>query len=99
MDKTAFIDYCTNQLNQVFVATKQGKPDDKRKHQTEGLLRAAELLNILSRAQAITLVEDEHVKVFGITPEQRAEKKQFLKDVKEASSQDFFEIPAIQRKL
>ncbi|WP_299072751.1 hypothetical protein [uncultured Paraglaciecola sp.] len=98
MEKVAFIEYCAQQLNRVFVATKKGQPNDKLKHQTEGLLRAAELLDIINRTQALKLLEDEHVKVFGVTPEQRAEKKQFLEKVKEASSLDFFEIPAIQRR-
>ena len=57
MEKKAFIEYCAQQLNQVFTATKQGKPDLKLKHQTEGLLRAGELLDIVSREQAAALIE------------------------------------------
>ena len=33
MEKEAFIEYCIGQLNQVFTATKRGKPDIKLKNQ------------------------------------------------------------------
>ena len=97
MEKKAFIEYCAQQLNQVFTATKQGKPNLKLKHQTEGLLRAGELLDIISREQAAVLIEKTHVDVFGVTPLERAERKKSLQDIKDFSSNDFFDIPAIQR--
>lgn len=98
MEKKAFIEYCAQQLNQVFTATKQGKPDLKLKHQTEGLLRAGELLDIVSREQAAALIEKTHVDVFGVTPLERAERKKSLQDIKDFSSNDFFDIPAIHRR-
>ena len=98
MESKAFIEYCAQQLNQVFTATKQGKPNLKLKHQTEGLLRAGELLDIISREQAAVLVEKAHVDVLGVTPLERAERKKSLQDIKDFSSNDFFDIPAIQRR-
>ncbi len=98
MDKQTFINYCATQLQQVFNATKQGKPDLKTKHQVEGLLRAAELLEVLSREQAVALIEQQHLAVFGVTAEQRAERKRVLAEVKGACSEAFFDIPAIERR-
>ena len=98
MDKEAFIEYCSQQLNQVFTATKQGKPDLKLKHQTEGLLRAAELLDVISRTEASKLIEKEHFAVFGVTTVQRAKRKLTLLEIKESSSDEFFDIPAIERR-
>jgi len=98
METKTFIEYCAQQLNQVFTATKQGKPNLKLKHQTEGLLRAGELLDIISREQAAALIEKAHVDVLGVTPLERAERKKSLQDIKDFSSNGFFDIPAIQRK-
>ena len=98
MENEAFIEYCSQQLEQVFSATKQGKPDLKLKHQTEGLLRAGELLDVISRAESFELIEKVHVKIFGVTPDQRARRKKTLQEVKELSSFDFFDIPAIERQ-
>ena len=98
MESKAFIEYCAQQLNQVFTATKQGKPNLRLKHQTEGLLRAGELLDIISREQAAVLIEKAHVDVLGVTPLERAERKKSLQDIKDFSSNDFFDIPAIQRR-
>lgn len=98
MQTDEYIEYCAAQLKLVFNATKQGKPDLKLKNQTEGLLRAGELLAIVSRAQALELMEKAHLEVFGVTPEQRAQRKQTLIDIKASMSDDFFDIPAIQRR-
>jgi hypothetical protein len=98
MEKKEFIEYCAQQLSQVFTATKQGKLNLKLKHQTEGLLRAGELLDIISREQSAVIIEKTHVDVFGVTPIERAERKKSLQDIKEFSSNDFFDIPAIQRR-
>ena len=102
MESKVFIEYCAQQLNQVFTATKQGKPNLKHQHQhqhqSEGLLRACELLDIISREQVAVLIEKTYVDVFGVTPLERAERKKSLQDIKDFSSNDFFDIPAIQRR-
>jgi hypothetical protein len=98
MEKEVFIEYCSQQLKQVFNATKEGKPDLKLKHQSEGLLRAAELLDVISRTEASKLIEKEHLAVFGITSVERAERKRMLQELKESSPDDFFDIPAIERR-
>ena len=100
METKAFIEYCAQQLNQVFTATKQGKPNLKHRHQhqIEGLLRAGELLDITSREQAVVLIEKTHVDVFGVTPLERAERKKSLQNIKDFSSNDFFDIPTIHRR-
>ena len=102
MESKAFIEYCAQQLNQVFTATKQGKTNPNLKlnlkHQTEELMRAGELLDIISREQAAVLIEKAHVDVLGVTPLERAERKKSLQEIKDFSSNDFFDIPAIHRR-
>jgi hypothetical protein len=98
MDKSTFRNYCAEQMHQVYQATKNGKPDLKLKHRTEGLLLAAELLEIVSREEALQIIEDEHMKVFGETIPQRQKRKKQLSELRDSSPDTYFEIPAIERK-
>ncbi|MGS2719597.1 hypothetical protein [Paraglaciecola aestuariivivens] len=94
----AFIEYCQVQLQQVFQATKQGAPDLKAKHQVQGLLRAAELLGVITREQATALIEQQHFVVFGQSVQDREQRKRTLAAVKGFSASEFFDIPAIERR-
>ncbi|MFT4937417.1 MAG: hypothetical protein ACI88A_000432 [Paraglaciecola sp.] len=98
MDKNTFRHYCAEQLQLVYQATKDGKPNIPLKHRTEGLLLAAELLDIINREAAMDLLEDEHMKVFGESISQRQQRKQALSELKSSSPDDYFEIPAIERR-
>lgn len=98
MDKPTFRNYCAEQMRQVYQATNNGKPDLKLKHRTEGLLLAAELLEIINRDEALQIIEYEHMKVFGETIAQRQTRKKQMTDLKSTSPDAYFNIPAIERK-
>ncbi len=98
MNKNEFLDYCKNQLHISFATIKRGKTDDKQKHRTEGLLQAAKLLRFIDQSSLDLLVEEEHHKVFGETVQQRKDRKKALSDLKENSPDDYFSIPAIERR-
>jgi hypothetical protein len=98
MEKEAFVQYCAQQLNQVFNATKKGKPDSKLKHRCEGLMLAGELLGVISRAESSELIEKQHFEVFGESCLQRAKRKKTLQELKKTSPDEYFEIPAIERR-
>lgn len=98
MNKSAFVEYCSVQLNQVFTITKDGQPDNVLKRHTEGVIRAGEILGALSRTEAAALVEKVHYEVFGESSSQRAERKKSLHELKELSPDEYFDIPAIERR-
>lgn len=99
MDNSTFIAYCQDQLRLVYERTKAGKPDEVLKHRTEGLLKAAQLLNLLSREETQALIQREHIEVFGESVESRKSKRQIYRQVRDSEVSDFFEIPAIIRRL
>ncbi|WP_100644694.1 hypothetical protein [Alteromonas facilis] len=98
MDNQAFIQHCRAQLAVVFEKSKSGRPDSTLKHRVEGMLQAAELLNILSRDDAQQLIETVHVEVFGETTEARADRKRRLQELKETDPDEYFATPAIERR-
>jgi hypothetical protein len=98
MDKSTFRNYCAEQMHQVYQATKDGRPDFKLKHRTEGLLLAGEMLDIVNRDEALQIIEEEHMKVFGETIPQRQKRKKQLSELRDTSPDAYFNIPAIERK-
>lgn len=98
MDSHAFIDYCQQQLNENFERTYQGKPDDKLKYRTEGLLQAARLLEIMTDSQIKDMIETQHMAVFGESVEDRRSRKRSLAELKLNDPDAFYEIPPIQRR-
>ena len=93
-----FIDFCESQLTEVFELVKQGKPDAKLKHRTEGLLLAGEMLGTLNSVQASELMEKAHLKVFKETLQERTARKKSLAELKTKSPDDYYDIPAIERR-
>ncbi|WP_289029660.1 hypothetical protein [uncultured Paraglaciecola sp.] len=98
MDKIEFVAFCESQLKQVFNLTKQGKPDTKQKHRVEGVLLAGEMLGVLDRVECSELMEKAHLEVFGETLAVRTERKQSQAKLKALSPDDYFDIPAIERR-
>jgi hypothetical protein len=45
----------------------------------QGFINAGEFLNVITRADAIQLMDDAHLSVFGVTNEQRKERKAEIK--------------------
>ena len=98
MNKSEFIEYSHLQLKQVFMSVKEGTPDDKLKHRTEGFMLAGEKLGVITRADASNLIEKAHFEIFGESSSQRAERKKSLSELKESSPDEYFDIPAIERR-
>jgi hypothetical protein len=98
MDREDFIGYCSEQLKHLFSSTKNGKPDIRLKHRTEGLMQAGELLGAISRKESSELIEKIHYDVFGESTADRAKRKKLLTELKKSSPDEYFEIPAIERR-
>ncbi|MEP1383487.1 MAG: hypothetical protein ABJJ44_02815 [Paraglaciecola sp.] len=98
MDKIEFVAFCESQLKRVFNLTKQGKPDTKQKHRVEGVLLAGEMLGVIDRLESSELMEKAHLEVFGETLAARTERKQAHAKLKALSPDDYFDIPAIERR-
>lgn len=98
MNREEYIEYCRDELVTSFENTLSGKPDDKQKHRTEGLLQAARLLGVMDSDEVTQLIEREHFNVFGETVQERKKRKKSLAELKEVSPDDYFSIPAIERR-
>ena len=59
---------------------------------------AGEKLGVISREEASEMIEQMHLEVFGESISQRAERKKSLHELKELSPDEYFDIPAIERR-
>jgi hypothetical protein len=99
MTNEEFITYLESELTKSLMNTKAGKPDDKQKFRTEGLMQSAKLLKILSAEQLLEMMEQEHIKIFGESIDTRKARRSQLADLKENSPDKYFDIPTIHRTL
>jgi hypothetical protein len=98
MDKTEFCEYCQSELVKTLQGAKAGKLDQDHKSRTEGLLHAARLLGLMTSEEIASLIEKEHFAIFNETVSDRKAKKEKLAKLKELSPDEYFDIPAVQRK-
>ncbi|MEW9797083.1 hypothetical protein [Alteromonas sp. CYL-A6] len=98
MEPREFILHCRNELRTCFENTKRGDSDDVRKNRTEGLFQACRLLGILTSDEVRDIYEEEHIHVFGETIQRRKERKEYMAKLKASSPDDYFDIPAIERR-
>lgn len=67
----------------------------------QGFINAGEFLAVITRAEAIELMDEAHFSVFGVTNDQRKARKAAFTELKTAVNNDsensFFDIPAIER--
>ena len=73
------------------------KVDDALKHRIQGFINAGEFLNLLSREEAISIINKAHIAVFGITKEQRKAHSEAIKAVIKGGDDSVFDIPAVER--
>jgi hypothetical protein len=97
IDKVSFKIECTRQLIGYFQLLHKNKLDTELKHRVQGFINAGEFLDIITRAEAIQLMDDAHLSVFGITNEQRTARKAEIKAVRSGHDDSIFDIPAIER--
>ncbi len=98
MTETIFLDYCRSELLKSLHNAKLRKADDKQKHRTEGLLHAARMMNLMTVDEVNEMIEIEHQLVFGESIVQRQVRKSKFATLKEMSQDDYFDIPAIERR-
>lgn len=97
MNNQAFITYCRSQIAKSFQLTREGIKDSKQKYRAEGLLQAARLLDILSKEDIDSMMEEQHLAVFGESMTERSNRKIGLETLKHQHPDEYYEIPAIQR--
>jgi hypothetical protein len=97
MEQENFKRECHRQLLEHFNLVKKQKVDDAMKHRIQGFINAGEFLNIVTREQAIQLIDIAHLEVFGVTKEQRKSRKTSMKSALKGEDENYFDIPAIER--
>ncbi len=99
MNKQKFMDSCFMQLVDVFEDAKSHHKDDKKKCRLEGYIHAAKALalGVLSNEEALSLMEEAHLKVFCETIESRKSRKANLKEAIARGDDDYIAIPAYER--
>lgn len=97
MNKEDFKEECKRQLTQYFELLRKNTLDDELKHRVQGFINAGEYLTVISRAEAIALMDETHIAVFGMTHEQRKIRKAEIKAVRNDQDTSIFDIPAVER--
>jgi molybdenum cofactor biosynthesis enzyme len=98
MGNSEFRAYCRSELVKSLQSAKAGKHNDNHKSRTEGLLQAARLLGIMSAKEIADLIEKEHLAIFNESVSVRKAKKDKLTTLKKLSPDEYFDIPAVERK-
>ena len=99
MTEQQFLDYCQSELLKSLHNTKARQVNDQQKHRTEGLLQGARLMGIIKAEEVALMIDKAHLAVFGETVEQRHAVKSKLLKLTDMSMDDYFDIPAIERKV
>ncbi len=99
MNKERYIQECYRQLFTHFELVKKKKVDEQMKHRIQGFINAGEFLGLFSRDEAIHIIDEVHLNVFGITKEQRKAHADIVKKATKHFDEHFFDIPAIERKM
>jgi len=98
MASTDFKDECLRQFIDYFALLKNNKIDNELKNRLQGFINAGEFLHIISRQEAIDIMEEAHLSVFKMSSQARQYKKALIKSALDNDNSDFFTIPAINRK-
>lgn len=98
MDKESYKYECYRQLLTHFELVKKQQVDEDMKHRIQGFINAGEFLNLVTRDEAIKVIDDAHFKVFGISKEQRKAQREEIKLAIKNYDESFFDVPAIERK-
>ncbi len=97
MNKEAFQNECKRQLTEYFQLLHKNKLDTELKQRVQGFVNAGEFLGVITRAEAIALMDETHFTVFGMTNEQRKIRKAEIKAVRGDQDASIFDIPAVER--
>ena len=97
MNKEAFQNECKRQLTDYFELLQKNKLATELKQRVQGFINAGEFLGVITRVEAITLMDETHFTVFGMTNEQRKTRKAEVKAVRSDQEASIFDIPAVER--
>ena len=67
------------------------------KHRIQGFINAGEFLTLVTRDEAIGIIDDAHHQIFGITKEQRKARKEAIKSGIKSDDFSVFDEPAVDR--
>jgi len=100
MKSENFNEECLQQFEEYFSNIKTHHIDNKElKSRIQGFVRAGEFLGVITREQAMAIMEKAHLNIFNMTIHARKERKHLIKSVLVDNNRDFFDIPAIHRKI
>jgi hypothetical protein len=97
MDKAKFTQECHRQLLEHFALVKIQKVDEAMKHRIQGFINAGEFLNLVTRDEAIGIIDAAHHEIFGMTKEQRKARREAVKLSIREDDFSIFDAPAIYR--
>jgi len=97
MEQNNFRQECHRQLLDHFNLVKRQKVDEAMIHRIQGFINAGEFLNIVTRKEAIQIIDIAHLEAFGVTKEQRKNRKTSIKSALKGEDESYFDIPAIER--
>jgi len=97
MKKEDYLCCCYDQLLKIFEPTKLHIKDDKQKFRTEGFIHAGKMLGVITNEDAVSIMEQAHFKVFGVSIDARRNRKVSLKEAVARGDDDFINIPAYER--
>lgn len=97
MTEQEYAEFLQEAIRKSYLNTHKGKPDDKHKYRTEGLIHAARLLGVLSASAIQEMIEAEHQRVFGESVAERKARIASFETLKESSIDDYYKVPAIER--
>lgn len=86
------------QFIEHFTFVKNNAPDKALIFRLQGFIYAGEVLGILTKEDAQAIMEEQHKHVFGQSIEARKNAKQQTKQALKEGNDDYFDIPAINRK-
>jgi len=98
MDKAKFTQECHRQLLEHFALVKIQKVDEAMKHRIQGFINAGEFLNLVTRDEAISIIDEAHHEIFGITKEQRKARKEEIQNSIKGDDFSVFDEPAMGRR-
>lgn len=91
------IDFCQAELREVYRASRQGREDEPRWYRLEGMIHAAQRLNVLSQADARQMIDEAHLEIYGCSRDQRRHKQQQLAALREQDPDKYYATPAYER--
>ncbi len=98
MDKAKFTQECHRQLLEHFALVKIQKVDKAMKHRIQGFINAGEFLNLVTRDEAISIIDETHYEIFGMTKEQRKARKEEIQNSIKGDDFSVFDEPAMGRR-